>query len=327
MSAIVVRPLPLLTIAKRPFFAWDTDLLAMKRSLLDATFAVAGLSGFLVAGTAATEGLSTAQRVMTDLVMPVGLFWLITLAAAVYQFRIGNRRAGYAFATAFLAIWVLFSSSVSATLNLMLEYPLPEQSPLAAEATDFQAVIVLGGGASRNHAGHAELGGAGERLVMAAKLWHAGKTERIICTGTQYPQNPPFFDRGDQACQSGRFNPGDPADVGLDILVALSVPAERIYLSAGQNTVAEMQHLAALLPELLQDVDDQRPIGLITSGFHMRRAIRLSLSQGLQLTPIVAGSSAGGVNIRGIGVLVPTAGAGDNLSRVAKEWLARLIGR
>lgn len=299
----------------------------MKRPLLDAMLAVVGLSGFLVGGTAATEGLSTAQRIMTDLVMPVGLLWLVTLAAAVYKFRSGNRRAGIAFAAAFLAIWILFSSPVSGTLSGMLEHPLPKQSPLEPEATAFQAVIVLGGGASRNHAGHAELGGAGERLAMAAKLWHAGKTDRVICTGTQYHQDPPFSDRGDLALKSDKFKPGDPADVGLDILVALGVPAERIFLTGGQNTRAEMEHVASVLPQLLENDADPRPVGLITSGFHMPRAIRLSKSQGLQLTPIVAGSSAGGVNIRGIGILVPTAGAGDNFARVAKEWLARMIGR
>lgn len=299
----------------------------MKRSLIEAFFAVAVLVSVFVVGTAATEGVSTSQRVLTDLAMPIGVIWLLAFGAAVYQFRCGNRQAGYSLATAFMAIWLLFSAPFSNALIGLIEYPLATISPIADEAPDYPAVIVLGGGAGRNYAGHTELGSAGERIAMAAKLWHSGKAERIICTGTEKPSPTPIFDRGDGLENSVEFGADDPAEVGRDLLVALGVPAERVFRCGGQNTTVEMQHLAAQLPTLGIDSADPRPVGLITSAFHLPRAIRLAKTSGLEFVPIPAGSYAGGKNTRGIGVLVPTVGAGENVARVAKEVLARLIGR
>jgi len=294
---------------------------------MEALLAVAAFAGLLVIGTAAAEGVSMAQRVVTDLVMPIGMMWLLAFGAAVQQFRVGNRRAGSVLATAFMAIWLLFSSFVSDAAIAAIEYPLGSISPLADESPDYQAVIVLGGGAGRNYAGHTELGNAGERIAMAAKLWHAQKTGRIICTGTEKPHSPPIFDLGDGLGRSSDFGDDDPAEVGRDILRSLGVPPDRIFRCGGQNTISEMQHLAVQLPTFNFDADDPKPIGLITSAFHLPRAMRLAQSQQLAFVPIPAGSYASGKNKRGIGILVPTVGAGENVARAAKEILAGVIGR
>jgi len=299
----------------------------MKRSLIEAMLVVATFAGLLVIGTAAVEGVSMAQRVVTDMAMPVGMIWLLAFGGAIQQFRVGNRRAGYVLATAFLAIWILFSSFVSDAVIGAIEYPLASISPIADESPDYQAVIVLGGGAGLNYAGHTELGNAGERIAMAAKLWHAKKTDRIICTGTEKPHSPPIFDIGDGSWRSSDFADDDPAEVGRDILRSLGVPPDRIFRCGGQNTISEMQHLAVQLPTFNFDADDPKPIGLITSAFHLPRAMRLARSQQLEFVPIPAGSYAGGKNNRGIGILVPTVGAGENVARAAKEILARVIGR
>ena len=299
----------------------------MKRSLIEALLAVVALAGVLVVGTAATEGVSTAQRVLTALAMPLGLIWLLAFGLAVQQFRLKNRQAGYAFATTFMAIWILFSTPFSNTLIGAIEYPLTTLSPISDEAPDYQTIVVLGGGAGRNYAGHAELGSSGERIAMAAKLWHAEKTERIICTGTIKPHLRPIFDDGDDSGTSSDFDKDDPAEVGRDILVSLGVPRNRIFRCGGQNTITEMQHLAAYLPTFADNSADPRPIGLITSAFHLPRAMRLAKTKGLEFMPIPAGSYAGGKNTFGIGILVPSIGAGENVARAAKEMLARCLGR
>jgi uncharacterized SAM-binding protein YcdF (DUF218 family) len=162
---------------------------------------------------------------------------------------------------------------------------------------------------------------------MAAKLWHAQKTERIICTGTERPRPQPIFDSGDGSGRSSEFSADDPAELGREILMSLGVPGDRIFRCGGQNTISEMQHLAAQLPSFVGNSADPRPIGLITSAFHLPRAMRLAKTQDFDFVPIPAGSSAGGKNTRGIGILVPTAGAGENVARAAKEMLARVIGR
>jgi uncharacterized SAM-binding protein YcdF (DUF218 family) len=299
----------------------------MKRSLIEALLAVVALAGFFVVGTAVTADVSTAQRVLTDLAMPIGVIWLVAFGGAVYQFRRGNRPAGFALATAFMATWILFSSLLSDAVIAEIEYPLTTLSPIADESPEYRAIVVLGGGAGRNYAGHAELASAGERIAMAAKLWHAQKTDRIICTGTVKPHASPIFDQADGSARSDDFGVDDPAEVGRDILVSLGVPEDRIYRCGGQNTISEMQHLAAFFPTFVDDSADSRPIGLITSAFHLPRAMRLAKTKELEFAPIPAGSYAGGKNTRGIGILVPTVGAGENVARAAKEMLARIIGR
>lgn len=275
----------------------------------------------IVGGTVISDGLSTAQRVMTDLVMPVGLAWLAALAGLIYHWKLGNRSAAIGFACGFLAIWILFSPVVSGLATSWTEAPPLSPSATSAQGPHFGAVVVLGGGAGRNSAGEAELTGSGERLALAAKLWHAGKTEAIICTGTAKPQ--PIA----SADESMPFDPDDPAEVGREILIALAVPAERIFRCAGENTAAEMRHLKAFLLAPPEHFPDRQPIGLITSAFHLPRAIRLAKAAGLGVEPLPAGTRGLAKNDRGIGIVVPTAGAGDAIAIVAKEWLARLLGR
>jgi len=280
------------------------------------------LAGAMVGGTGLTEGLSTGQRVMTDLAMPVGLAWLGTLAATVYQAVRGNRAAACGLAMTFAAIWVLFCPLVAAFAFQITETPPLRRSPTAADAPQFAAVIVLGGGASRNAQGQAELTRAGERLALAAKMWHAGKVDAIICTGTVKPLQP-----GASPGHASDYEPDDPAEVGREILSALAVPSDRIFQSPGQNTAAEMRHLATFLDNPPAGFPAGGAWGVITSAYHLPRAMRLSAAQALPFEPLPAGTRGQVNHQRGIGILVPTAAAGEAVATVAKEWLARLIGR
>lgn len=317
----------------------------MKSTPLLSVLATLCLAGVIVIGTAATEGVSTAQRVMTDFVMPVGLGWLAAFGIAVDSFLRRRIASVVVFGIVFLLIGGLFSPVVAERMIRATETPIPRESPLADDAASYHAVVVLGGGAFRNAAGHAQMGISGERLALAAKMWHAGKVDRIICTGTAKPQSPPMVDFGPRFEASGGFDESDPAEVGREILVALGVPPSRIIRSGGQNTTAEMRHLAAWLAEppeaFLAPVSsdgaspDVQPgaspqairLGLITSAFHLPRAVRLAEARQLDFTPIAADSLVASRNDRGIGIWVPTASAGDHVAKITKEWLARILGR
>jgi uncharacterized SAM-binding protein YcdF (DUF218 family) len=176
-------------------------------------------------------------------------------------------------------------------------------------------------------------------------MWHAGKVDRIICTGTAKPHTPPMVDFGLRFDAAAGFGESDPAEIGREILVALGVPPSRIIRSGGQNTTAEIQHLAAWLNDppgaFLAPVTgdgesrDFQPVaspqairlGLITSAFHLPRAVRLAKARQLDFTPIPADSLVASRNDRGIGICVPTASAGDHVAKIMKEWLARILGR
>lgn len=280
------------------------------------------LAGIIVAGTCWSDGLSTGQRVMTDLAMPIGLAWLAVFSAAVLQWLRGHRLAAGGLMATFLTIGVLFSPIVADVAYRSIETPPLELSPLAAEAPHYTAVIVLGGGASRNIQGQAELNQAGERLALAAKLWHAGKVDAIVCTGTAKPRQVAAA-----SAESMEFEPDDPAEIGREILMALGVPNDHIFRSPGQNTAAEMQHLVKFLAHPPAGFPASDRLGVITSAYHLPRAVRLSQAVGLQLVPLPAGTRGTAKNQRGMGIIVPTAAAGDALATAAKELLARMVGR
>lgn len=293
-------------------------------NLLRALLAPLLLAATMVGGTIWSEGLSMGQRVMTDLAMPVGLAWLGALGGMCYQWGRGQRAAAAGFAAAFLAVTVLFNPLLANLGFALTELPPRVPAAVSEQAAKYDTLVVLGGGARRNAAGQAELGEAGERLALAAKMWHAGKTETIICTGawkTRAVSPSPAA----VATDAGEFAAEDPAEIGHEILVALGVPADRIFRCPGENTSAEMRHLAALLaappPQLAGSA-----IGLITSGYHLPRAMRLAKTQGLDFVPLPA-DTRGPMGRRGLGSVVPTVSAGESVARIAKEWLAWLIGR
>jgi len=303
----------------------------MKNSLVVALAVVIGFAALLVGITAIDEGISTAQRVMTDLAMPIGWLWLAALGAAVYQYHGGHRLASVGLASVFLVIGITFCSPVADRLMLAIETPLPSVSPLAEQSPHYHTVVVLGGGVRRNYAGQSEFVGAGERIALAAKLWHAGKTDWIICTGSEKAHATAYFDIDVASRTTSALGSNDPAEVGRELLVALGVPDDRILRAAGQNTTAEMFHLAALFqawPELAAGSNATVPtIGLITSAFHLPRASRLADAQGLRLVPIPAGTHFAPTAGRSIGSLVPSASAGENVARALKEVLAKWLGR
>ncbi len=244
------------------------------------------LAGVLVGATCLTDGLSSGQRVMTELAMPVGLAWLAAFAAMVYHAVRGNRAAACGLAATFDAVWVLFCPLLAAYAFRITETPPLPLSPTAAEAPRFTAVVVLGGGASRNAQGQAELSQAGERLALAAKMWHAGKVDAIVCTGTVKP-----WQRGGSPAELINFEPDDPAEVGREIFIALGVPQERIFRSPGQNTAAEMRHLVDFFDEPPAGFPAGQVVGVITGAYHLPRAMRLSKALDLQFEPLPAGAS------------------------------------
>lgn len=289
----------------------------MIRAWLIAAFAVLTAIFTWVTATALTADWSMAQRVLTNFVLPVGWLWLAPLAVSAYQLVRGRRLAGGLWLLVHAAIGIAFCPLVANALMSQVEAPLWPSSPVAAESPRYRAIVVLGGAAGRNYQGHNQVYGDGERMVMAAKLWHAGKTDWVICTGTVLENPAPIADQatGSGIVRDNRFHDDDPATVGRELLVELGVPDDRILRSGGQHTTAEMTHLLALFtawsptppdaptppgaPPIVptphsaaehdpgdstddRDRDraaDDRPIGLITNAFHLPRAERLAAAQ------------------------------------------------
>ena len=131
-------------------------------------------------------------------------------------------------------------------------------------------MIVLGGGTTTAPDGRGQLSRAGDRLRVAARLFHAERTPQLVVTGEHIAEISP----GD----------GDPCQESAEILGQLLVPKDQIIQLPGRSTFEEI----AAVAEWSERHPEFRRLGLITSAWHMPRALRLAEARGLELEPLPA---------------------------------------
>ena len=253
-------------------------------------------------------GKIVAEKVASDLLQPVGLLSLGILGLALHALRQGQKITGlYLFL--FVSLLCLLSNRHLAEMSVgTLEGRYAALNPLEEEPVD---VLVLLGGATRQApSGQTQVNYNGDRVVMAARLLHSGKAQRVVCTGART--------KGLSKATT------DEAEQAKILLVGLGIEENRIELLGGRNTFEEMQILRERL------VDEQ--VGILTSAWHLPRAMRLAESAGLNARPIPADFIGNGPDIRQpwgsfIRDCVPNHEALFINARVLKEYLAYLVGR
>ena len=171
------------------------------------------------------------------------------------------------------------------------------------------AAVVLGGGVYLTADGIPEMNRDGQRVFYAAQLWHAGRAKSIICTGER-------AGIGD-----------DQSEIARKLLVSVGVPEEVIFEIGGENTKQEMQNLKHFLDEPPDGMPIGGDVGLITSAFHMARALRLARDNGLDLMPLPCSYRRTQVLEFAPDQIIPRLEAGETLRIAIKERLAALVGR
>lgn len=252
-----------------------------------------------------------AEKMLTELAMPLGLIWLALLAAAGWS--LARKRHGRAapFLLVACALSVAGNGEVADRLVRPLEQRYRGIDPFAAGPLD--AVCVLGGGLSTGPGRRIMANASGDRVVLGARLYHTGVTRRLVCTG-KTPQLDPSLPSA--------------AEITAEAWEQLGVPPEAITEVPGENTRAEVSELKRLAAE-----QGWTRVGLVTSAWHMGRAERLAAAAGLKVMPLPADfQSRPDLEIdpwlwgRTFSV-VPSAGAIGATHMAAKEYLARLVGR
>lgn len=253
-------------------------------------------------------GITMLEKTLTSLVMPIGLVW-VGLIPLTYLLLLSRQKIlGFLSLGCLLAITLGGNQFVSNYLAYSLEAPFSQID--IAQIPTLDAVIVLGGGTSSTYNNRVQLGMAGDRVATAARLYHSGQVKKIICTGSQ----------------SFRASPEDlhPREEAKLILTEFGIPASAVILLEGENTSQEMNSLKSWIPEHINS--PQPRIGLITSAWHLKRALRLAKSQGLEFEPIPSNFISGPVNPSPHWVIP----SGDNLAttgRIVKEYLAAIVSR
>lgn len=269
-------------------------------------------------------GRSAGERLATDLVLPMGLLWsCLTLIVGV---GLGRRiwspgssgdhspqRTSRLPVGLIVCLWlmmtVLGNKHLSRYAFSITESQFTELDP----EIKFDSVVVLGGGVGSGPDRTAQLTGDGDRIRPALQLWNQGRVDKIIVTGS--------------AAIPGK--PG-PAELTYELFRSFGVPREALITIEGVNTSAEMENLKALYEREFPSsslLNAEFKHAIVTSAFHMPRALRLAKSRGLNMLPITTIHRNNDDPIGIAASVVPSAEAMGDLGRCQKEWLAKLLKR
>ncbi len=265
----------------------------------------AGVAVIIVCLSFGLEGRTGLEKSLTKLLMPIGLLWLVITGWTMHL--CGARRRPDAWWA--LGLWLAYSAAASAPLSNLLLRQLEFSEVVFRPGIDedLDVLVVLGGGTSQGPQ-RAQAGCSGDRVLYAAQLLLAGHTQRLITTGSAAP---------------GLAGPRtSPREQTVEIWKSLGIADASISTLEGLNTFQEIQSLTAHMPELA----GQR-VGLLTSAFHLPRAMRLARAQGLEQVIPVAADYQTNAESYAFYEYLPSVGGFNQLARWQHEWLAKLVSR
>lgn len=255
------------------------------------------------------SGKSATEKLLTGMLQPLFAFLILSIAIGLYLARRGERMLGLLLLAPSIIVWLLGTPIVVGFLFKQWE---AEVHPAEiTEALDY--VVVLGGGTHSAPSGRPQYGEAGDRVARGAELYLTGKAKHLVTTGDVLVTN---------AHIASKFQKDDDPSIQTRRLwVALGIPDHVIFELSGENTSKEMDSLAEH-PEWWRDCK----CGVVTSAFHMPRALRLAKQRGIQVIGIPADyRSAQGPFM--ITDLFPVARELHRFQILLKEWLAAILGR
>lgn len=264
------------------------------------------IQGLLLLMCALTlPNLTILQKMFARLLMPAGLFWLVALGGAA-TFWHTQRFKAFGAMMAYALVYMLVGCGwFSGMLFPWLQRDYAQIHPLKQEP--FDAVLVLGGSTHINKQGWAYLTAAGDRVMLAARMYHQKRTKWLVTSGSNLP--------GTAMANKARET--------AMIWRSLNIPAAAIIEIPGPyNTKTEVQ----AYKRLLQKKKAWRRVGLITSAWHLRRTMKLCRRMGLSLHPLPA-DIRGGYSYQGALSLIPSGGGFADSHTALWELLGALVGR
>lgn len=220
-----------------------------------------------------------------SLVLPPGIFFVCMFLLAVYLWRRKQRAAWALFAvTGFF--YLLSTSWVSGMLLGSLESAYDQPSEPQGDV-----IVMLGGGATADTPNQGEWGNLcsspASRLLAAAELYNRLQVPVLVSGGQVYEDS------------------GPEAVIARRELMRLGVPEQQIItetrsLNTRQNAVYS--------GELLRERNLVRPV-LVTSAFHMERAVLNFAKEGFETVPFPTDFQVNRRQIFHYNKLMPSAGA------------------
>ena len=245
--------------------------------------------------------LLIAKKVIALLVLPSGLVWLGLMALAGWP---GLKCSGRVFAALVLIIYTVAGNAwTGAWLLGKLESPY---IAMAQPAEPFDAICILGGGSSATPDGNAQLGPAGDRLIVPARLFLTGKTKHLVTSGLSVTDI-----RGSRSL----------ADDTATVWRELGIPETAITrLSKPRTTSEEIRAYKELIAE-----NSWKRVGVCSSAWHLRRIEKLCRNEGVSLVPVPADFLSGSLPWTPM-YAVPQSRGFQNVQKALWEFLGGATG-
>lgn len=245
--------------------------------------------------------LLIAKKVMALLVLPPGLLWLGLMALTGWP---GLKIWGRSLAMLILVVYTLTGNAwLGGWLLDRLESPYISMSQPAGR---FDVICVLGGGSSARPDGGPQLGPAGDRLIVPARMFLAGKAGHLVASGLN------VTDSG-----GTRSLADDTAALWRD----LGIPDKSITrLTTPRTTKEEIRAYKELIA-----ARTWHKVGVCSSAWHLRRVERICRSEGIHLTPVPADFLSAKVPWNPL-YAVPQARGFQNVQKALWEYLGAATG-
>jgi len=241
-------------------------------------------------------------------VMPLTLALVFTLIGLFYVWR-GRRGPSFTLLlAALLILWAASSPPVASRLLWSLEKQYPPVPLNAIPVSD--CIIVLGGvvGAAARPRVDIELYESVDRVYQTAKLFREGRGKTVIVAAGNQPWN------RNQIPEAERIR---------DLLVEWGVAPDAIALDSFSKNTRENALNAAVLASKL----DCESNLLVTTGWHMPRAVATFQKAGLRVLPISVDVQGIGETPAGTISLLPSTEALSATSLALREWLGIWVYR
>lgn len=195
----------------------------------------------------------TLSKIIDFILLPIT--WLIALSLiSLLAKSINTKRiAGLS------ALGILLLGSNAYFVNKLISaYEMPQ---ITLKPTDhYPLAIVLGGGMIRplqEDPNRINLAESSDRCLQAAMLYKSGKIDQILITG------------GNTSIGSLKIDESNETEQVKRLLIQLGIPDDRIVTETKSKNTREN---AINSKKILDSMGIQKPVLLITSAYHMRRA-------------------------------------------------------
>jgi uncharacterized SAM-binding protein YcdF (DUF218 family) len=237
------------------------------------------------------------NKIVAGFSSPIGVCLLLLAMAGVAALL---KRRRMAWAVGILAFAWLWFWSTSLAVRLVAQ-PLDDCETVAIDdLPKADAVVILGGSMTVNgFTGRPEMYGAADRVWQGARIFNAGKANKVVLTG------------------------GGVMGSTVPLLVDFGVPQSAIVMfDDPRNTEEEAKRIK-------DEFGADAKVVLVTSAWHMRRALLLFRRAGIDVIPCAADYE---MSIRrgsslDFKELLPSADALMRNSYAVKEWVAHFCYR